>query len=239
MPNTKVTRQKWKDHLFYARKIYIFGALITVAVCSLLCTVTRHVPDDAHAVNIELVDRYIDPSKVEADIPALLKIGQEYDSSLEAVSFLSIAYSGAASEYEGSQVYTVQVYAGENDIFIQNELLTNQMYENQYLMPLETLDGFEEFNAKHPELVIWRPKPVLPEEKEAAEADAPADATGSEPEVLHAYALDVSSLTGFNQRGAIDIRGKYAVITSTSKNANTSFHVLAYMFEHFQPEGGE
>ena len=38
-------------------------------------------------------------------------------------------------------------------------------------------------------------------------------------------------------RAAYDIRGKYGVITVTSKNAETSFHVLTRMFDIFMPEG--
>lgn len=230
MPNTKVTRQKWKDHLSYAKKVYIIGALVAIAIASVFYTVTRYIPPDENAVAIQLVDSYVDTTKLDADVPVLLEKGQAFDSALEELSFLSIAYSGKSSEYDGSQLYAVQVYAGGNDIFIQNELLTNGMYEQGYLVPLDTLEGFEEFNKRYPETVLW-----LEEFREEGEAtpDEP------EPVVMHAYAVDLSSLLGFNERGAIDIRGKYAIIAGTSKNQETSFHVLTQLFEQFQPKGGE
>lgn len=236
MPNTKITRQKWKDHYSYAKKVYIIAILVSIGVASLIFTVTRYIAPNERAVAIELVDSYVDAAKLEQDIPILLEKGQEFDSSLEEVTFLSIPYSGSSSEYEGSQVYGVQVYAGDNDIFIQNEMLTNSMYDQNFIVPLDTLEGFEAFKSKYPDVIVWKEEPrTETEDGEASEEDedTPIEA---EPVVMHAYALDMSSLTGFNQRGAIDIRGKYAVITCTSKNPATSFHVLAQMFELFQPE---
>ena len=30
MPNTRITRQKWKDHFSYAKKVYIIGILLAL-----------------------------------------------------------------------------------------------------------------------------------------------------------------------------------------------------------------
>ena len=58
MPNTKITKQKFKDHFSYAKKVYIFGALIAVAAASLIFTVTRYTPDNEYSVVVALVDSY-------------------------------------------------------------------------------------------------------------------------------------------------------------------------------------
>ena len=235
MPNTKVTKQKWKDHLFYSRKTYLIGILVSIALASLIFSVTRYIPDNEYAVQIELVDSYVDVTKLDADKDLLFEYGKEFDSSLEEVSFLSIPFSGdGTKDYEGSQVYTVQVYAGDNDIFIQNETLTQNMIKTGYCMPLETLEGFNEFNQKFGQYVIWQEEPREEEEGEEAEE---SEETETEIIPTHAYAVDMSSLLGFNNRAAYDIRGKYGVITVTSKNAETSFHVLTRMFDIFMPEG--
>ncbi|MBQ3080787.1 MAG: hypothetical protein IJC48_12455 [Clostridia bacterium] len=229
MPNTKITKQKWKDHYSYSKKIYFFGILVAVGVASLIFSVTRYIPDNAHAVLIQFVDAYINTTNLEEDIQPLLEIGQEYDETLEEIQFLSINYTGegtSENDYYGAQVYSVQIYAGDNDIFIQNEKLTQSMIDQGFLMPLEELDEFAAFNAKYPDAVLWREEPS--EEGEEEDEDAPA-------RPVHAYAVDISSMYGLAERGAYDMREKYAGIMVTSENASTSFHVLSEMFEYFKP----
>lgn len=223
MPNTKITLQKWKDHYSYAKKVYIIGALIAAGVASLIFSVTRYVPPNERAVIVQLVDTYADTAKMEEDIPALLAAGQEYDASLEEIQFLNISYTGD-DNYEGSQVYTVQVYAGENDIYFQNDVLTQRMVNEGYAVPLEYLNGFDEFNEKYSDCVVWQSIQV--EEGEEKDPDLDYDE--------HAYFVDVSSLLGINQRGAYDVRGKYALICISSMNQDTSFAVLTDMFDRFQ-----
>ena len=58
----------------------------------------------------------------------LLAKGQEKDPELEMFDYLSIPYAGDASQdYEGAQVYMVQLYAGDSDLYIQNEQMTNDL----------------------------------------------------------------------------------------------------------------
>lgn len=223
MPNTKITRQKWKDHYSYAKKVYIIGALIAAACASLIFAVTRYVAPNERAVIIQMVDTYADPTKMNDDIPAMLAVGQEYDSSLEEISFLTISYIGD-DNYEGSQVYTVQVYAGDNDIYLQNDVLTQRMINEGYAYALEYMEGFNEFEEKYGQYVIWQ----------AIENDDEDEEDESIPEE-HAYSVDVSALLGINQRGAYDVREKYALIAINSKNADTCFRVLTDMFDRFIP----
>ncbi len=222
MPNTKITLQKWKDHYSYAKKVYIIGALIAAGVASLIFSVTRYVAPDERAVIIQMVDTYADTTKMDADIPAMLAAGQEYDASLEEITFLTIAYTGD-DNYEGSQVYTVQVYAGDNDIYFQNDVLTQRMVNEGYAVPLEFMEGFDKFNEKYSEYVVWQG--VQLEEGEEPDPDMDYDE--------HAYFVDISSLLGINKLGAYDVRGKYALIAISSENANTSFMVLSDMFDRY------
>ena len=233
MPNTKVTRQKWKDHFFYSKKIYIIGTLVAIALASLVFTVTRYIPADEHAVQIQLVDSFVDTSTLEADIQLLMERGVDFDYTLEEITFQSIPYSGEPSDMEAAQVYSVKLMAEESDIFIQNHTLTQNMIANGFCYPLETLEGFEAFNAKYGKYVLWQEEP-RPEEEDAGEEDE-----DEEPVAVpkHAYAIDLSSLKGFITRRAYDINGKYGSVTIRSANAETSFYVLTQMFDIFAYEG--
>ena len=130
MPNTRITRQKWKDHFSYAKKVYIIGILLALGAASLIYSVTRYQAPNERAVQIALVDSYTAPEKLDEIVPALLKAGQAFDDTLEEVQFLSITYSGdGAADYEGAQVYMVQVYAGDNDIYIENKTMMEELID--------------------------------------------------------------------------------------------------------------
>ena len=236
MPNTKITKQKWKDHLSYSKRTYIFGVIISVAVASLIFSITRYQVPNEKAVQIALVDSYVATDKLDDVVPVLLKNAQAEDDELEQVQFLSIAYSGnsdTASEedYYGSQVYMVQVYAGDNDIYLQNERLTQSMIDQNYILPLENFEGFDEFIKKHPNVsVLWQSEPTGEDESDDGEEEPEPQENAEEP-VLHAYALDASSLMGMVERSAYSVYGKYACLVYASKNPETSFKVLCDMYD--------
>ena len=233
MPNTKITKQKVKDHLSYSKRLYIFGMIAFVGLASLLFTVTRYQSPNDLSVDIALVDSYADISKVDDDIDTLLSMTQEYDPALEKVAFMSIAYEGDSSTedgYYGAQQYMVQLYAGDNDIFIQNELLTDSIIAEGAALALEELEGFEDFVAAHPDVeILWAHEPSAATETDEDEGEE-AEAVDTP---LHAYAIDMSSLLGFNERGAFDIREKYACILISSENPETSLYALDKMFTVF------
>lgn len=229
MPNTRITRQKWKDHFSYAKKAYIFGILLALGAASLIFSVTRYQAPNERAVQIALVDSYTAPEKLDEIVPALLKAGQAFDDTLEEVQFLSIAYSGDGNaDYEGAQVYMVQVYAGDNDIFIENETMMNELIDQNYCVPLDTFEGFEDFVSRHPEVKVLYAVPG----GEQTDEEADEDAVVEEP---RPYALDVSTLTGFAERGALNMKDKYAAVVIMSKNRETSFEVLSAMFDVLAP----
>lgn len=232
MPNTKITKQKIKDHLSYAKKVYIFGTVIVLVACSLLFSVTRYQSPNERAVHIALVDTYTLAEKMDDAVPALLEAGQLFDKDLEEVSFMSIAYSGNANsasedDYYGSQVYMVQLYAGDNDIYIQSETLTRDLIAQSYCLPLENMEGYDDFVLKHPDVAfLWAEEP---DDTKRAEDDEESD-EAAEERPQHAYAVDVTALNGMAERGAYNNKGKYGCIVAGSKNAETSFAVLAQMF---------
>lgn len=233
MPNTKITKQKLKDHWSYSKKVYIAGALCAILVCNLLYSMTRYQAPNERSVYIAMVDSYTMPDKVSDIVPALLAAGQEEDSALEIVQFNSISYSGSEeatseNDYYGAQVYMVQIYAGDNDIYLQNLRLTNDLIAQNYCYPLETLSAFDDFVAKYPGVqILWDTE---------ASADSAAENEEEEPAILadlpqHAYAIDISTLTGLADRGSYNNKDKYACIVLGSGNPETSFEVLAAMFD--------
>jgi len=226
MPNTKLTKDRIKEHFSYSKRMYIVGLIITLLGASLIFDVTRHTPSGPQLIQVGLVDSYCDTEKLNDVTPTLLARAQERDPQVEEFTFLSIAYSGSASsDYNGAQVYTVQVYAGDNDIYVQNEELTVGLIQSGALAPLDKLEGWDEFMQKHPDIaVLWAD-------------DTSYTPTGDEDEVIpqHPYALDASQMLGFNTRGAYDIRNKYISISAQCGEYEEMLNVLSDLFELLTP----
>ena len=232
MPNTKITKDKLKNHWAYSKKIYILLTAIMVGLGSIAYTmVNNHNPPDFQYVSIALVDSYADYSKIEREIDTLLKRGQAYDANLEKFDFMGITYTGgndSEMDYYGAQIYTIQLASGECDMFIQSGDLTRQMQDQGNYIALDTLPSFELFAAKYPNAFQWETlnpnidgEPVVTEENEEIRT------------VPHVYSIDVSQMTELIAKSVFDVRGKRASILSRSANADTALFILYQMFDLF------
>ena len=234
MPNTRITKDRLKNHWQYSRAVYIFGTLAAVLLAALLYTVvTNREPPNQFSVNIALVRGYSNTENLQADRQELLKRGQAYDETLRSVSFMSVGYDGDSTTqdgYYGAQLYTVQLYAGSNDVFIQNKLLTQSLADQGGCLPLEDMDEFVAFMEKHPDAPLFY----------GSELTDKIDDDGNPiPGPEHVFAIDISGLTGFIERQALDNREMYACILANSANPGTSMYVLGEMYDLFQPTPAE
>ena len=234
MPNTKITKDRLKNHWQYSRAVYIFGTLAAVLLAALLYTVvTNREPPNQFSVNIALVRSYSNTENLQADRQELLKRGQAYDETLRSVSFMGVGYEGDSTTqdgYYGAQLYTVQLYAGDNDIFIQNKQLTQGLIDQGGCLPLEEMDEFISFMEKYPDApLFYGNEPTGQTDEEGNPVPGPE----------HVYAIDISGLTGFIERQALDNREMYACILANSANPGTSMYVLGEMYELFQPSPAE
>ena len=230
MPNTAINKVKLSNHWAYSKKIYIFGLLLAVGLASLVYSMTRPTTPGEFLTGIALVDSYCDTSKLDDTIPGFLAKCQAKDSELQEVSFLNIAFSGdAQNDTYGYQAWYVQLAAGDNDIFIQNKDLTDSLINMGYFVPLESMEGFDEFTKAHPDVELyWAEEPSR--EEEAIEEEEEEDS--SRP--MHVYAFDVSGMRAMIEKGAYDVRGKYAGLLVNSTNGGTSFDVLCEMLDYYK-----
>ncbi|MBR5985480.1 MAG: hypothetical protein IK019_03615 [Clostridia bacterium] len=231
MPDTRITKQRLKDHWSYSGKAYIIGALIAVALASMFFTmVTNREPADKYSVNFAIVRSYSNAEALDGVTDALLKKGQEADSELKAVKFTSIMFEGDMSTsdaYNYYQLYILQLSAGGNDFFLQNETMTRSLIDNGSLRPLEQLEYFEQFVRNHPEAeILWEKEP-LPEGVEETEENS--------DRAEHAYAVSMEGLTGAIQLNSFDNRGMWAGMLVSSANPETSLVVLDELYNQLKP----
>lgn len=231
MPDTRITKQKLKDHWGYSGRAYIIGALIAVALASMFFTmVTNREPADKYSVNFAIVRSYSNTEQLNGVSDELLRLGQEVDPELKAVKFTSIMFEGdmnSQEAYNYYQLYILQLSAGSNDFFLQTEAMTRSLLQGGNLRPLEEAEYFEQFVQNHPEAEIMWEKEPLPEGVEETEDNA------DRPE--HAYAVSMESLGGAIQMNSFDNRGMYAGMLISSANPDTSMYVLDKFYGLLKP----
>lgn len=235
MPNTKLTKERMANHFDYSKKIYIFVTLAVVCLANILYAMTSSQIPNERSVEIALVDNYVLLENVEKDEKTLLAHAQTYDSSLEQVKFMQIAYNEEVTTDDsvyGAEVYMVQITAGTNDIFILPLSMAEALIKQGNCLPMDRQPYFDDFIVAHPEVELYS-------YEEPTKKSAEAFLNGEEyvfPEdtPTHIYAVDVSVMQGMiSPRNAYNVNGKVAVLYATGKNPDTSLFVLSDMFSVF------
>ncbi len=222
MPDTRLTKERLKNHWAYSKKIYIFMTLVCVGLASIIFTmVNNHLPPNNKLVGVAFVESYADTASLAADTPKLLSLGKAYDENLAEVTFLNIQYSGSTEnemDYYGAQLYQVHLGSGDYDIFMQGKELTDFLRDENSLVALDTLPCFELFTEKYKDALVW------------SEVNVGKDDENPQLEE-HCYSVDISSMTRLISKNVFYTQGKYASIIKTSANPDTSLYILYQMLE--------
>lgn len=244
MPNTKITREKFKNHLHYGKNIYIALLLAAFFVGDILYTVTTYKAPNERNVQIELVGNYSETDKEEPVLIAL-EAGQayerardeaagidvnspSYEPALQEVEFISLPYdpSGEESEaYYGYQKYSVTLASAEGDIFILDSSLLDYLLSEGLLVDLTpyiesgVLTPGEQCNVAKGTYAEFVPEGEAPTGRNCV------------------YALQADSLLGLYDTFMFNPTGKYMVVLDYSLNQDTSVAVMQSLIEQFdQPE---
>lgn len=244
MPNTKLTREKFKNHLHYGRTMYISLILAAIFLGDILYTMTAYRTPNERNVQIELVGNYSETDATEP-VQIALEAGiayemardaaagidvtsPDYEPQLEEVEFICLPYDpkGEESEsYYGYQKYTVTMAATEGDIYILDESLLDYLLSEGMLVDLTPyiesgiLKPGEQCNVKKGTFAEYVP-----------EGEAP---TGNSC----VYALQADSMLGLFDTFMFNPTDKFMVIMDFSKNPDTSAAVMQSLIDQFdQPE---
>ena len=225
MPNTKMTREKWKNHFQYGKMLYIVIALVAVLVADLVYTMTTYQAPNARRVDIMFVQSYTDTEQLDDFAVEALADGQSFDETLEELTFQSIAYDPSdSSDYYGSQKFMVMLAAQEGDIYILPESLLESMVDQEIVISLDDYIESGVISALDADLEAGTLE-------EAYDEDEGETATG----IKHIYAYSIENWYGLMDHN-IDNRGMYACIMAYSQNQDTVAHVLEYMNQAFTAE---
>lgn len=244
MPNTKLTREKFKNHLHYGKTAYISLILVAVFCSEILYAVTAYRAPNERNVHIELVDSYADvdhlePAQIaleagiayerERDAAAGIDVNAaDYEPQLQEVQFINLSYNPDDDDteaYYGSQKYMVTLAAAEGDIYILDESLLDYLITEGMLVDLSP---YIESGLLTPGEQCDLSKGTFAEYVDEGE-----EPTGN----TCIYALPADSMLGLYDTFMFNPTDKYMVVMDFSKNQDTSVAVLQSLIEQFdQPE---
>ena len=241
MPNTKLTRDKLKNHFQYSKMLYLVVMVTAALIGNLVFTVTVYRPPNERRIDIELVGLYADTELSGArDAKAsLLAAGQDfererdassgadqekdYELPLQEVEFISLQYdpeSSSEENYYAAQKFMVMLAAQEGDIYVLSRSLMAQLAEQNTLVPLDDYiaSGVIDPGDRQLGRVTFD------------EVDDDGIATG----VQHVYALQAGTLEGMYQTLNYDPYEKYIAIVAFSRNPDTAAAVVQEMINMFE-----
>ena len=212
VPNTKLTRQRWKDHMYYGKWIYIVLAIVAVFVTDLLYSTTEYRPPDERKVTVQFVGSSATMAEtVEQTTEQILSAVLPMDETLELVEFFALNFSGDDSDYYGAQKFFVELAAGENDVYVGSRTVLNSIIDQGAALPL---DGY-----------IASGLITVPEGAQLYERQEPLfDEQGNEmgKGETRIYGFSTDPLVQMPAQTYMNNEGNYFIITTMSPNPKTA-----------------
>lgn len=239
MPNTKLTKDRLKNHYQYCKSIYIGIIIAAVMLADVLFTVTAYRSPGERKVEIELVGVYADVANAAPFEQAALEAGQaferardeaagidvnaaDYETQLEQVQYLTVMYDMTSEDaYYDQQRYMVMLAANEGDIFIVDRPMMNDLIDQGLAVDL----------TPYIESGV-----IDPGERDLSRVTYPEYVEEGQPATGNQciYALQTDSMAGLWNNFQYDFREKYMVLMAYSDNQDTSAVVMQTMIEQFE-----
>lgn len=239
MPNTKLTKDRLKNHYHYTKAIYLGVIIVAAILADVLFTVTTYRSPGHRSVDIELVGVFSDTEKAGPIEQIALEAGQayerardeaagidvsaaDYETTLEQVQFLTMFYDMTSEDaYYDQQRYMVSLAAQEGDIYIVDRPMMNSMIDQGLAVDLTPYIESGLLNPGERDLSrVTYPEWV----------DEGQPATGKQC----IYALQTDTMSGLWNELQYDFREKYMVVMVYSENIDTTVAVMQSMIEQLE-----
>ena len=229
MPNTKITREKFVNHMSYGKWVYVLIIVLVWFGVDLLYTVTEYHPPAERRVDIYLMGNYVDIEPLKELEAKALAYGQTFDETLEEVNFYDLVFTGEDDPYT-PQKLMVLMAAHEGNVYFLNRDYTEQLVRQEVALPLD------EYIASGTISPGDRNLGKVTYDEPAPSEDEPSSG------LRYVYALQTDPMTRMMDADSLsfDVRDKYMVVTSYTKNVDTTVRVLQFLMDELTPaEGAE
>lgn len=240
MPDTRITKERVKNHWMYSSWKYLLMIVIFVAGWNLTYSITEYKPprerrlemyilSDSYnedAINIleeELTPGFVPEGEETARANAVK--GEKADpDSLEEFNIYTMSYGGEGDTY-GPQVLMTRLASLEGDVYMVNEETLAMFVSQELALPLDEYIDSGALDAQD-----WNLESVTRAETAGEDDDGNVIYTGAR----HVYAMPAQQLYGMLNESIIDNRGMYFVVMSYTDKPELCVELLNALTERFK-----
>ncbi len=244
MPNTKITRDRWKNHMHYSKMIYLIVIVVAGMLGDILYTVTTYHAPNARRVDIEFVGPFVDFSNAEPFSQTAMEAGiayerardeaagidvnsADYEPALQEVEFYSVDYDPSSDDAAyGQQKLMVTLAAQEGDIFVVSRSLMVELVQEGLATDLTPYieNGVIDPGERDLSRVTF-----------SEYVDQGEEPTGNKC----VYALQTEDMMDLWDAFQHDYRETYMVMMCYSQNQDTTAAVMQSLIDQFTPSPEE
>ena len=220
MPNTKITKSRWQTHMHYSKWIYIGIAILAVCISNLLFTSTQYRVPNANKVTIQFVDNYAMVNDLTEELAqTILERVSPEDENLEAVELFSFTFTGQGADSYGYDKYYVELYVGENDMFVTLEALARKIVNEGLALPLDEYVESGVFTIPEGAEPLYMNEPIFDED---------GNKIGSGEK--HLYGFSTDPLLQLPRYVQMNNETAYVVMIHSCENPETTLHVMEELY---------
>ncbi|MGN1071043.1 MAG: hypothetical protein ACI4P5_11535 [Candidatus Fimadaptatus sp.] len=224
MPDTRITREKLKNHWMYSSWKYLLMAVIFIAGWNLTYSVTEYRPPREKRLEMYVLSTAYNDEGLRALQEELAPefVGLE-EGDMEAFTIFTMNYGEEGDTY-GPQVLMTRLASWEGDVYLVNEETLTSFIVQELALPLDEYIADGTLNVDGYDL----------------ETATRAEPAGEDDEgnviysgVRHVYALPAQPMYGLLDEGLVDNRGMYFVVMSYTDKAEKCMELLNVLSARF------
>lgn len=227
MPDTRITKERLKNHWVYSSWKYLLMVVIFVAGWNLTYSVTEYKPPREKRLEMYVLSQAFNDENIRALAQEMSPefVGEE-EGDMEALNFYTMSYGGSDDTY-GPQVLMTRLASHEGDIYMVDEQTMSSFISQELALPLDEYIAAGALNVDGIDLETGtRAEPI-------GEDESGNTLYGSTRLV---YALPAEQLYGMLENELVDNRGMYFVIMSYTDKPDACVELLNALIDRFKED---
>lgn len=224
MPDTRITKERLKNHWMYSSWKYLLMIVIFVAGWNLIYSITEYRPPRERKLELYVLsDAYVTENieTLEAELAPLF-VGEE-EGDMEEFGIYVMNYGGEDDMY-GPQLLMTRLASLEGDVYMVDESTLTMLISQELALPLDDYIATGALNVEGQNLETVTRTAPLGEDEEGNTIYS---------DERHVYALPAQPLYGLIADDIIDNRGLYFVIMSYTEKPDMCVELLNELTARF------
>lgn len=230
MPDTRITKERLKNHWMYSSWKYLVLFIIFIAGWNLTYSITQYKPPREKRLEMYILSTSYDTEKTDAlaDELAEIFVGEGEDD-MEEVNIYTLNYGGDDDTY-GPQVLMTRLAAQEGDVYMVDEETMTSFVSQMLALPLDEYIESGALNVDGIDLETGMRTEVVGEDE---------DNNVVYGEDRKVYAIPAEQLYGMLDDSMVDNRGMYLVVMAYTDKPDTCIELLNELISRYKEDKPE